>query len=115
MTFIDFTLSNARRFYSSMGNPLVGKGLTTSKTVSPLIRPDQPARYFTSAKNNLIWPCPFDQTVWDKKHIIYCCIKSPCCRVVFGYNTAIENANWLLKREYEIGRLFSYVYLNLRS
>ena len=25
--FIDFTLSNARRFYSSMGNPLAGKGL----------------------------------------------------------------------------------------
>ena len=33
---IDFTLSNARRFYSSMGNPLDEKGLTTSKTVSPL-------------------------------------------------------------------------------
>ena len=28
---IDFTLSNARRFYSSMGNPLDGKGLTTAK------------------------------------------------------------------------------------
>ena len=25
---IDFTLSNARRFYSSMGNPLDGKGLS---------------------------------------------------------------------------------------
>ena len=25
---IDSTLSNARRFYSSMGNPLDGKGLT---------------------------------------------------------------------------------------
>ena len=24
---IDFTLSNARRFYSSTGNPLAGKGL----------------------------------------------------------------------------------------
>ena len=24
---IDFTLSNVRRFYSSMGNPLAGKGL----------------------------------------------------------------------------------------
>ena len=34
---IDFTLSNARRFYSSMGNPLAVKGLTTSKTV-PLKR-----------------------------------------------------------------------------
>ena len=28
---IDFTLSNARRFYSSMGNLLDGKGLTISK------------------------------------------------------------------------------------
>ena len=27
-TLIDFTLSNARRFYSSMRNPLDGKGLT---------------------------------------------------------------------------------------
>ena len=25
---IDFALSNARRFYSPMGNPLAGKGLT---------------------------------------------------------------------------------------
>ena len=33
---IDFTLSNARRFYSSKGNPLDGKGLTTSKTMSQL-------------------------------------------------------------------------------
>ena len=32
----DFTLFNARRFYLSMGNPLVGKGLTTSKTMSQL-------------------------------------------------------------------------------
>ena len=28
MALIDFTLSNARRFYSSMGNPLGLKGLT---------------------------------------------------------------------------------------
>ena len=34
-TYIDFTLSNARRFYSSMGNPLDRKGLTASKTMSP--------------------------------------------------------------------------------
>ena len=27
-TLIDFTLSNARRFYKSMGNLLDGKGLT---------------------------------------------------------------------------------------
>ena len=32
MTFIDFTLSNARRFYSSMGKPSAVKGLTTPKT-----------------------------------------------------------------------------------
>jgi len=31
MTLVDFTLSNARRFYS-IGNPLAVKGLTTSKT-----------------------------------------------------------------------------------
>ena len=30
MTLIDFTLSNARRFYSSMGNPLAVKGLIFS-------------------------------------------------------------------------------------
>ena len=29
---IDFTLSNARRFYSSMGNPLAGKGLKVALT-----------------------------------------------------------------------------------
>ena len=28
MALIDFTLSNARRFYSSMGNPLGVKGLS---------------------------------------------------------------------------------------
>ena len=32
---IDYTLSNARRSYSTMGNPLAVKGLTPSKT-SPL-------------------------------------------------------------------------------
>ena len=31
MALIDFTLSNARQFYSSMGNPLGEKGLTTLK------------------------------------------------------------------------------------
>ena len=31
MAVIDFTLSNARRFYSSMGNPLGLKGLMTQK------------------------------------------------------------------------------------
>ena len=32
---IDFTLSNARRFYSSMGNPLDGKGLSESLYFTP--------------------------------------------------------------------------------
>ena len=36
MTLTDFTLSNDRRFYSSMGSPLAVKGLTTSKPISPL-------------------------------------------------------------------------------
>ena len=36
MTLIDFTLSNARRFYSSMGNRLAVKGSTASNTMSPL-------------------------------------------------------------------------------
>ena len=31
MTLIDFTLSNAREFYSSMGNPLAVKGLNFLK------------------------------------------------------------------------------------
>ena len=36
MTLLDFTLSNARRFYSSMGNCLAVKGSTTSNAMSPL-------------------------------------------------------------------------------
>ena len=32
MALIDFTLSNAIRFYSSMGNPLGGKGLITLRS-----------------------------------------------------------------------------------
>ena len=41
MALIDFTLSNARRFYSSMGNPLGVKGLTTLKAKNhvPINRP----------------------------------------------------------------------------
>jgi len=34
---IDFTLSNARRFYSSMGNLLDGKGLTKKTQTQCLI------------------------------------------------------------------------------
>ena len=37
---IDFTLSNARRFYSSMGNPLDGKGLRWCFTFQILQMPD---------------------------------------------------------------------------
>ena len=32
----DFTLSNARRFYSSMGNPMGVKGLTTARFTQKL-------------------------------------------------------------------------------
>ena len=34
---VDVTLSNARRFYLSVANPLAVKGLTMSKTMSPLM------------------------------------------------------------------------------
>ena len=33
MTHIDFTLSNARRFYSSMGNPSAVKGLNANRLI----------------------------------------------------------------------------------
>ena len=33
---IDFTPSNAKRFYSSMGNPLAGKGLTYARWLFPV-------------------------------------------------------------------------------
>ena len=40
MTLIDFTLSNARRFYSSVGNPLDGKGLIIRrKSIKLMHRP----------------------------------------------------------------------------
>ena len=38
MTLIDSTLSNARRFYSSMGNPLDIKGLKGEAVEEPLSR-----------------------------------------------------------------------------
>ena len=44
MARIDFTLSNARRFYSSMGNPLGVKGLTTWK-----------AKYYVPVDANLVF------------------------------------------------------------
>ena len=34
MALIDFTPSNARRFYSSMGNPLGWKGLRLTKLIT---------------------------------------------------------------------------------
>ena len=36
MPLIDFTLSDARRFYSSMGNPLAAKGLTVANLCVPM-------------------------------------------------------------------------------
>ena len=38
ITLIDFTLSNARRFYSSMGNPSDMKGLKGKAAEEPLSR-----------------------------------------------------------------------------
>ena len=38
MALIDFTLSNARRFYSSMGNPLGWKGLLFLKEMLYAVR-----------------------------------------------------------------------------
>ena len=46
---IDFTLSNARRFYSSMGNPLAGKGLTASKTDVPINNIKQCFLFYTQS------------------------------------------------------------------
>ena len=43
MILMDFTLCNARRYYSSMGTPLAVKGLTTSKT------PNVPINALTAA------------------------------------------------------------------
>ena len=55
MSIVDFTLSNARRFYSSMGNLLGGKGLTTSKAETPGYPPWVPngTRIFYSSKGTL--------------------------------------------------------------
>ena len=39
MALIDFTLSNARPFYSSMGNPLDGKGFKDTKVDCPMVVP----------------------------------------------------------------------------
>ena len=36
MALVDFTLSNGRRFYSSMGNPFGEKGLSTKLSTSQL-------------------------------------------------------------------------------
>jgi len=43
---IDFTLSNARRFYSSMGYPLAGKGLTFCYPISEQSRDVNPRNGF---------------------------------------------------------------------
>ena len=53
MALIDFTLSNARRFYSSIGNPLGWKGLTTWKAKNYRKRPCISCTFFQKieAKN----------------------------------------------------------------
>ena len=47
---IDFTLSNARRFYSSMGNPSDTEELTTPKTMSPL-KEENPSKTCSKERN----------------------------------------------------------------
>ena len=49
MTLIDLTLSDARRFYSSMGNPLAVKGLTAQLNF-PLLYKDF---LFAQSENSL--------------------------------------------------------------
>ena len=50
MSLIDFTLSNARRFYSSMGNPLGWKGVNLTVIGLSVVQfKDNPAHNFKSA------------------------------------------------------------------
>ena len=49
MTLIDFTLSNARRFYSSMGNPSDTEGLMTASRLDR----NRKKNYFFSAERDL--------------------------------------------------------------
>ena len=52
---IDFTLTNARRFYSSTGNPLDGKGLRLMASVDnwQLTHPKKPEKFGTFMKQAL--------------------------------------------------------------
>ena len=64
---VDFTLSNARRFYASMGNPLDGKGLTTPKTMSPLNKVKDKQKMQVTHTYNLIEAKIFmEATKWNK-------------------------------------------------
>ena len=51
MTLIDFTLSNARRFYSSMGNPSNMKGLKGKAAEGPLSRAVYVRFYLSKVKD----------------------------------------------------------------
>ena len=50
---IDFTLSNARRFYSSMGNLLDGKGLSNSEVNAVRVTRESACSYSTGPTNLL--------------------------------------------------------------
>ena len=53
-TFVDFTLSDARRFHSSMGNPSGREGLntTSSKTYVPIFKHFPPNQHFCGFHSN---------------------------------------------------------------
>ena len=66
-TFVDFTLSNARRFYSSMGNPLGRKGLRLTPKLFPLLSAeDYQEITSTFTKNRAELPALFIATPKDK-------------------------------------------------
>ena len=69
---IDFTLSNARRFYSSKGNPLDEKGLTTSKTMSPLNNSSDLRVLFVTVEQSELsytdWLCLY----WPRTCFFFC-------------------------------------------
>ena len=50
---IDLTLSNAGRFYSSMGNPLDGKGLNSLHSSIELTLSPMPANEASAAQNEV--------------------------------------------------------------
>ena len=72
-TFVDFTLSNARRFYSSMGNPLGRKGLTTTLSKNVPIFKSNHKELSAELKvvSKPVWWLPTDCYCFNVKHLIW--------------------------------------------